>query len=250
MQKEEIIRTLNQAYFSEQRHEKRLIELLPSVLSQFQVFVDLGASLGQYTYFANQMIKGGRLFAIEPDCIRFEELEKNCCQWAIESENHITPIRAAVAEKEGEISFYSTRSNVSGGLFRHATQDENVEWHEEKVPCTTLDQILADDREAFIKMDVEGVELRVLRGATETLKQGKSIFLIEIHPWIDPEGQKNTQEIFSLMKSFGYRGIKLFGHWFFVPFGKTWLKLQAVKWQRRIQDSLRYRLPWLFNRGN
>jgi len=78
MDKDRIYEILKKAYFSEEKDEKEIIENLPVVLRGVKIFVDVGASLGQYTFFANKYIREGQIFAIEPDPIRFEELKNNC----------------------------------------------------------------------------------------------------------------------------------------------------------------------------
>jgi glycosyltransferase involved in cell wall biosynthesis len=57
--KNKIYETLNKCCFSENCHEKEVLEDLPKILDGVKVFVDVGASLGQYTYFANKYMQGG-----------------------------------------------------------------------------------------------------------------------------------------------------------------------------------------------
>jgi len=56
MEKEQIFQGLSKAYFSEEMHEKSIIEHLPELLASAKLFIDIGASLGQYTYFANKVM--------------------------------------------------------------------------------------------------------------------------------------------------------------------------------------------------
>ena len=97
MEKEQIFQGLNKAYFSEEMHEKSIIEHLPELLKSAKLFIDIGASLGQYTYFANKVMLGGEIIAIEADPIRFEQLKHNCQKWEFESggRNRLTPVQAA-----------------------------------------------------------------------------------------------------------------------------------------------------------
>ena len=119
MNKGEIFEILNEAYFSDEPDEKEVLDNLPEVLRSVRTFVDIGASLGQYTYHANKYIQAGHIIAIEPDPIRFPELEKNCHNWQSLSTNKIDALQAAISDEDGKIMFYTTHSNVSGGLFKH-----------------------------------------------------------------------------------------------------------------------------------
>jgi len=182
MDKSEIYRILNDAYFPETCDEKEVLEYLPTVLHNCQVFVDVGASLGQYTFFANKYLRGGEIFAIEADPIRFEELKRNCEKWESSSGNALTAIHAAVSDNDGQTTFYTTRSNVSGGLFKHDIAHQAVEWSECIVDCITLDTLFKDSSPDFVKIDVEGSEFQVLSGARRILSEGKARFLVEMHP--------------------------------------------------------------------
>ena len=190
MDKQEIYRILNEAYFSEECHEKDVLDHLPALLGGVKVFVDVGASLGQYTFFANKHIQGGQIFAIGADPVRFEELKENCRKWESESasNNKLTALHAAASDLDGKTMFFVTNSNVSGGLFKHNAA-QAVDWHEIIESCYRLDTLFGDRGPDLVKIDVEGGEPRVLRGATAILREGKAGFLIETHDWVDPEGQ-------------------------------------------------------------
>ncbi len=217
MEKQRIYDGLNEAYFSENCHEKAVIDHLPELLSDAKLFVDLGASLGQYSFNANKCMNAGEIIAVEPDPIRHEELQRNGRKWEAESDNKITAIHAAVAEKNGSITFYSTNSNISGGLFtrevNNATEAVSPDWEPQEVQCLTLDGLCGDRLPDVVKIDVEGVELRVLKGAENILRAGNTKFLIELHSWVDtdPSGQNNPEEVVEFLRTFGYKVSEFYG---------------------------------------
>jgi FkbM family methyltransferase len=228
VRREQIFSSLNKAYFSAEMHEKEVIEHLPLLLRGVEVFVDVGASLGQYTYFGDQNMHGGRIFAVEADPLRFEGLERNCRRWASASDNELIAVQGAASDQDGEIAFYTTNTNISGGLFRHDVSRavlesaglEELDWQEIVVNAFRLDTLLADCSPDLIKVDVEGAELRVLKGATKILKAGRARFLIELHGgWIDPEGQKSAAEVYAFMRSFGYHAVDFHGKALFAKRG-------------------------------
>ena len=73
MKAHEIYQRLNRAYFSEQMDEWDTIRHLSYILKDGDLFVDVGASLGPYTYHVSQLIAGGEIIAIEADPVRFEK---------------------------------------------------------------------------------------------------------------------------------------------------------------------------------
>lgn len=230
MEKGKIYEMLNRAYFSEDMHERDTIERFPQLLRSATTFVDIGASLGQYTYHASRCMKGGRIIAAEPDPVRFERLAQNCLQWGAESGNTIEPVQGAICDVDGTVAFYITNSPVSGGLFRHDISEakngkEAVVWEEIRVPSYRLDTLLTeelpDHTQRFtmpdlVKIDVEGSESRVLAGCPRLLSEGKTNFLIEIHKWSDPQGQTLGKDVFKFMRSHGYYGMNIGGRILFV----------------------------------
>jgi FkbM family methyltransferase len=216
--KQRIYDALNEAYFSAEPHEKEVIEHLPDLLRRegVKTFVDVGASLGQYTLVADRSIRGGTVWAVEADPVRFEELERNCRRWEAESANRIVAVEAAAADRDGEASFFVTDSARSGGLFRHELGGPETHWREVTARAVTLDTLLGGRRADFVKVDVEGGELRVLRGAKGILRAGRARFLVELHGWTDPEGQSNPDEVHAFMASFGYRAVPFYGRLLFV----------------------------------
>lgn len=228
MDKDRVYETLSRAYFSEEMHERQVIDNLPKLLRGVELFVDIGASLGQYTFFANQHMEGGRIVAIEPDPLRFEELERNCHEWASTSDNLLTAMNCAVSDQDGRIPFYATDTSISGGLFKHEVSESvlsrsglgRIQWHETMVDCFTLNTLFSDRSPDLVKIDVEGAELRVLKGATRILKEGKTVFLVELHgSWADPLGQDSGDKVLKFMDSFGYQPVNFHGRTLFVNRG-------------------------------
>ena len=140
------------------------------------------------------------------------------------SDNKLQALHAAISDVDGKTKFYITNSPLSGGLFKHDVSRKvnqtrkAIEWEEVIVNCFSLDTLFKDIYHLspdLVKVDVEGSELRVLRGCRRILQEGKTRFLIEIHGWTDPDGQKNATEVFNFMKSFGYYPTSLYGRHLF-----------------------------------
>ncbi|MEQ8821105.1 MAG: FkbM family methyltransferase [Sumerlaeia bacterium] len=240
MEKTEIYDSLNKTYFSEDCDERRTLDALPPLLRNAKRFVDIGASLGQYTRYCNKHLNGAKMWAIEADPVRYEELARNCAQWQGESSNTIDVIHGAVSDQVGEIVFYTSNSTVSGGLFQHAVKSGDVEWQEVRVPACTLDSLFSNEPPDFIKIDVEGVELRVLKGSVEILKKKKTFLLVEVHSWADPQGQKNPREVLDFMKSHGYYALPFHGKYLFMPMSAEYLRR---RWRSLFNKAKQRLLP-------
>ncbi|MBI2568741.1 MAG: FkbM family methyltransferase [Candidatus Schekmanbacteria bacterium] len=239
MQREELYERLRSAYFSEHPHEEDVLRHLPRLLSGMRRFVDVGASLGQYTRLAAWCLESPKIWAIEADPLRFEQLLLNCAEWERATGAVIVARHAAASDCTGETEFAVSGSNVSGGLFRHdVAAAEPVTWTRVRVPCVRLDTLFGEDPD-FIKIDVEGAELRVLRGAEAILKRGHADFQIEVHPWGDPETGARPRSVIAWMLKNRYLPAPFFGQWYFTRSFRRWMLAAGIRLSGALLHSSR-----------
>lgn len=212
-----VIEELRRVYFSAGADEQEVLRALVPQLRRARFFVDVGASLGQFTEFASRTMPAGRILSVEADPLRAAELEKECRTWQPQSKPRLEVVHAAATDHDGVVRLSVTDSTVSGGLFRHplehvsSTAAAAVRWREVDVPARCLDTLCHGDMPDLVKIDVEGAELRVLKGAVAILERGVTRFLVEIHPWADPNGQSSPDEVLAFMASRGYRAFPFAG---------------------------------------
>jgi FkbM family methyltransferase len=241
-----IIEELRRAYFSADADEQDVLRALNPLLRKSRFFVDVGASLGQFTKHAARTMRGGRVLAIEADPLRARELEAGCAEWQARSSARLHAIHSAVTDHDGSARLSVTDSSVSGGLFRHSLDHvrpesaERVRWREVDVPAYTLDTLCGGEMPDLVKIDVEGAELRVLRGAARILEQRAATFLVEIHPWRDPEGQSSPGQVVDFMIARGYRALPFAGKTLFV--GRVPVALSLALTMRSLTMRARGRL--------
>jgi FkbM family methyltransferase len=133
------------------------------------LFVDVGANVGVYTIWAIET--GAEVIAVEPSPTARERLSSNLKLNGYEAE--IVP--AALAEQEGTMRLTTELDNqnhlvLSGG----SNGTGSVE-----VPVLTLDEVVGDRTVDGLKVDVEGAELLVLKGAQRLLAEQR-IRLIQL----------------------------------------------------------------------
>ncbi|MEJ7786754.1 MAG: FkbM family methyltransferase [Solirubrobacteraceae bacterium] len=223
MKKAEIYDTLNAAYFSDEAHEQDLLAHLPLLLPDVRLAVDCGASLGQYTRALARLMRGGEIHAIEADPIRLEQLARNADLWSAKSDASIITHHFALTDSAGHVDYYVTNSDVSGGLERHDSMSDS--WEQINVPAIRLDDLFPAAPD-FIKIDVEGAELSVLRGAKRILSQGSPVLLIELHDW---HGDGRDREVRKLMRDLGYKSTTFFDHAVFTKNPQQHRRLLALE---------------------
>ncbi len=124
------------------------------------IFVDIGSNVGGYTVLAST-VAGARSIAFEPVPATYHELRRNLRLNNIES--LVTAHCCALGEAPGVIKMTSER----GGLNHIVTKVNGASTID--VEIDRLDNRLHDIPCRLIKMDAEGFELSILRGAPETL---------------------------------------------------------------------------------
>lgn len=192
---------LYSTYFGENQHEHEEIENLPNLLVGKRCFIDVGASLGMFTYYANECMENSTIIAVEADRDRFEELEKNCKKWAATGTNTIRAVHAAAGDSREPIRFFKTGSQISGGFF--PVTERSDEYHEVEVPQILLDDLRESGVPTLVKIDVEGAEFRVIQGAVDHISSGDTEFLIEMHWWGDRDRGYTTLDLLKHLRAQG-----------------------------------------------
>lgn len=149
----------------------RIREIMHKVLHADSNCIDIGAHLGSILSYMIRLAPKGRHMAFEP-------LPKKA-EWLREKFPEVTVHASCVGDSNNELTFFQnvTRSGYSG-IKRNGKKGDVIQ--EIKVPCGTLDSFVpADHHVDFIKIDVEGAELAVFRGARETLRRCKPIMIFE-----------------------------------------------------------------------
>lgn len=223
MKKEKVYEVLEKAYFSENRHEDEELKLLSELLSEggCELFIDVGASLGQYTKEACEILKGKKIISIEADPIRFDRLTELTSQWQNNgNQNTLIPLHCAAGDFEGKIDFYTDSSNTSGSLTPvsgRVTTEESV-----LVDVKKIDSLVPSNKEnVFVKIDVEGSEYRVLKGMESLLQNTNIEVLVELHAWGDTTVQKYPHHVLSYLKGFGFMCYKTHAHYLFTKTSKN-----------------------------
>lgn len=147
-------------------------------------FVDVGAHVGWYSLKAAKAVgPRGRVIAIEPDHATLRKLRDNIRASGAEAVIVVVPV--ACYDSETTLPFYSApRSNTGeSSLSLAAASQEGPITASYPVRARRLDDILREvgvTRVDALKIDVEGAELHVLKGAVETLDRFRPEISVEV----------------------------------------------------------------------
>jgi FkbM family methyltransferase len=154
--------------------EKLETDVIKTEVKKGNTFVDIGANIGYYTLIAAQKVgKLGKVFAFEPEPYNFSLLQDNV---AINRYENVELIRAAVANVSGKLRLFLSQENPGD----HRSYDSSDGREFIDVEAVSLDDYFAgfEGRIDFIKMDVEGAELGVLKGMPLLLRKHPQLKLI------------------------------------------------------------------------
>lgn len=192
--------------------------------------IDVGAGVGYYTIKAGLKVgEEGKVLSIEPHPQVFHILRMNINLYNL---TNVIPVRKAVSDKTGKVNLYEGRTGAGSTLLpvrlitinritkfpkflRYVKNRETIEKMRRikkevlrrlsavEIEIDTLDRIVKEngiETVNLIKMDIEGVEFKALRGSQSLLKSSEPVLLIEIHNRVD----WRPKELFALLESLGY----------------------------------------------
>lgn len=174
------------------------------------LFVDVGAHLGFYTLFA--LDHGAEVIAVEPSSLLAGRIRENL------DLNHFAAelIEAGLGECEGTAHLVGpdhSRSHLIQGSSDTITNTVRV---------TTLDGVLDGRCAAGVKIDVEGAEVLVLRGAVESLRAHRiGLLQLEWNELSETHHSSERSEIRRLLEDFGYEMLRPDGSGTLVPLGDS-----------------------------
>ncbi len=191
-------------YFGD--YESEDIKKCLQMLKPGSVFFDIGANIGFYSLSAAN--QGATVYAFEPNPEAFADLKHNM---GFNPELNIQAFNLACSDREGEIDF--TLATDSAYSSMHDTAYDWQTWKIQKsqqitVPSKQIDTLVDElniEVIDYCKIDVEGGELNVLRGALKTLSQQRvKVFQIEIDNATYRGAGYQTQDLIKLLETYGY----------------------------------------------
>lgn len=141
-----------------------------AVRSEQPALIDAGANIGDYTGAFLERFPSGSALMIEPAAKNLEILRRRYGEDA-----RVRILECAIGDEESTALLYATTpGDGAGSLVQRRV--ENMQNHSELVQVRKLDNIIADTgvgHVALLKLDIEGFELKALKGAQKSIEQGR-----------------------------------------------------------------------------
>jgi FkbM family methyltransferase len=193
------------AFWFKQRllRRERTRECVAALVQKDCVIVDVGAHRGLYTiWFAHRVGGGGEVHAFEPNPCFHRRLA------AID--DHFRQVRfhpTGLWSQAGPMELYVPHLDDGpvSSLGRLSLEGQFKDARHDVVGVTTerLDDVFFGRSPQLLKIDVEGQELEVLKGATRVLRDSAPVVLVEVE---QRHRDGDVQEVFDYFAALGYEG--------------------------------------------
>lgn len=179
--------------------EPHSIERLFLRLGKEDIFYDVGANLGYYTVIVAKRVN--KVVSFEPFSKSFELLKKNV---ELNNLHNVKLFKFGLGERtEDKILYVPAKKNWASfynDLWPKSVKDKEL------ARLFSLDNFVESFKEVppptWIKMDIEGYEYFLIKGAIKTIKRYRPRFLMEVYPKI--LGRDRLKELIKILLDLGY----------------------------------------------
>lgn len=151
--------------------------------SKDYIFIDCGANIGYWSLLMSERLPPGRIIAIEASPRTFAKLEKN----RLLAGSRFRTMNKALSDQAGKtVSFFISTGHAAARIAKAGSPDDQNATNV-FVETTTIDEVLSDcfpddsGLPVLIKLDVEGAEIDVLKGAEQTIRKRDVTIIYECH---------------------------------------------------------------------
>lgn len=175
-------------------HDRNMLPLVLKHIKQGDTVIDAGAYIGDHTIaYARAVGASGEVHAFEPSPEAFECLKHN-----LKGYKNVFGYNQGLGSAECHVVVCNVKENPG--------MNHIMPWpyeYSNSFKVVTIDSLKLD-RCDFIKIDVEGYELEILKGAQDTIKRFKPKMLIEINQMTLDRMQIRREDIFIFLTQLGY----------------------------------------------
>jgi len=164
-----------------------------------KIVIDVGAAYGDFSLRLHPFFPDATYILCEPLLEYLPILEKR------EKEYGFHIIKEAVGDSVGKVNFF-VHDDMVGSSLKRESEGSHVDGQSREVSMTTLDHIKAQhhlDGSVFLKVDVQGAELDVLRGATNVLALC-DVVVLEVSFFRSMIGGSDVAQVVAFMKEKGF----------------------------------------------
>ena len=169
--------------------ENKSLLLMDEYIKQNFIIADIGANIGNHSIYWGNKKEIKHIYSFEPIKSTFDILKKNI--ELNDMQDKITAYNVGISDEKTLGEMYDYNMENIGGVAIFKSQRGNFE-------LNTIDNLFSEIKLDFIKIDVEGHEIFVLKGAEKVIKRDKPIIWIETF-------SDHFNQVDNILKSYGYK---------------------------------------------
>lgn len=179
------------------QYEQFTTKIIENLLKSNDVVIDIGAFVGYFTLLMAKLVKNGMVYSFEPTPETYKKLEKNI---KINKFKNILLFNKAVFDKLGTATLNFMKDNNSGNTLFSSKESMS----EIVVETFNLDSLNLENVN-FIKIDAEGAEFKILKGATRLIENSLNLkMIIEFFPLTLKRAGENPINLLNFIKEKGF----------------------------------------------
>jgi FkbM family methyltransferase len=190
------------------QYHRPLLPHLKRLVPRNGVVVDVGAHAGQFAKLFSQLVPKGYVYAFEPGLYALSIL-KLVVKWR--GLRNVRILRLGLSDASGSETLHvplKRHGTMGFGLAHLGGPLGDRQTHAQTIRLTTLDLFVSEHmlhRLDFIKADIEGWEVNMLKGGMESIREFRPVIMIEINEAALARANARPQEIFDLLLPLDYR---------------------------------------------
>lgn len=194
----------------EKNETETTLSVIKDIMNDSFVMLDIGSNVGWYSLLIKNLYSNSTVYSFEPAPFTYERLKNN-----IKLNGHSTDkaFNIGLYDKKSRLDFYYDIEGTGGSSMVNLRKREKVE--KIQVDVETLDEFAAEhsiNNVDFIKCDVEGSELFVLKGGMNLIKKNKPVIFSEmLRKWSAKFGY-TPNDIIKLLGDIGYECFAISGN--------------------------------------
>lgn len=152
--------------------EPEELAFIRQFLPEGGTFLDIGANVGNHSLYAGLFCDAGRIIPFEPNPLAYRLLVLNLVMNGLHDRTTFDYVGFGASDVDGEGYAMTDRDKNLGAARMVAGEGE--------IATLRPDDFLSDETPHFIKIDVEGMEMGVLRGLQKTIRRTRPVLLVEV----------------------------------------------------------------------
>lgn len=191
--------------------EKNELDAFQSLVNQGSIIIDAGANIGLYSIIGSKLVgDSGRIYSFEPSKTTFNLFKNNIL---LNQVTNITAINKGLGDKMGE-TLILNHNNETGDAENYISNStlNNLEsvndGSAEVIVIDSLDNFQYENsisKVDFLKVDVEGYEYYVLKGAENLLRENPDIIILfECADHLAKRAGSSQNEVFNFLNKLGF----------------------------------------------